>query len=164
MTIKINLALIFCLVLIALQSCTTSNTEKSNIDQYNVVWDTQSINSSESMPVVGGDIACNVWVENGDLLFYMSRSGSFDENGIYCKLGRVRVKLTPNPFDNNTIFRQELKLHDGFIEIEGRTTEKEDPFKAKMKVWIEVHNPVIHVDITGSTFSVVLPSISIKPS
>lgn len=39
-------------------------------------WTTQSKNSSESMPCGGGDIGMNVWVENGDVLVYMSRSGA----------------------------------------------------------------------------------------
>ena len=46
----------------------------------NLVWNTQSRNASESMPCGGGDIGMNVWVENDDVLFYLSRSGSFDEN------------------------------------------------------------------------------------
>jgi hypothetical protein len=56
---------------------TTILTQSPNewIDQYNITWTSQSRNSSESMPVGGGDIGCNVWVENGDILFYMSRSG-----------------------------------------------------------------------------------------
>ena len=85
---------------LTLQSC-KSLTEEVNIDyldQYNVVWDTQSKNSSESMPVGGGDIGCNVWVENGDILFYMSRSGTFDENNTMLKLGRTKIDLDPNPF------------------------------------------------------------------
>jgi len=81
------------------QACNTNLTSSPFNDHYNVVWDTQSKNSSESMPLAGGDIACNVWVENGDLLFYVNRSGSFDEHGTYLKLGRLRVKLHPNPFD-----------------------------------------------------------------
>lgn len=142
------------LVVFALFSILQVCNKRDNIppfkDHYNVAWDSQSKNSSESMPLVGGDIGCNVWVENGDLLFYMSRSGSFDENGSYLKLGRVRVKLTPNPFADSGSFRQELKLHDGFIEIEGDATEKEDSFKAKIKVWVEIQNPVIHVDIDAN--------------
>ena len=38
------------------------------LDRYNVVWDTQSKDASESMPMGGGDIGCNVWVEEGDIL------------------------------------------------------------------------------------------------
>ena len=33
-------------------------------ESYNVVWTSQSRNSSESMPLGGGGIGLNVWVEN----------------------------------------------------------------------------------------------------
>ncbi len=32
----------------------------------NVIWNTPSRNSSESMPCGGGDIGMNIWVEDGD--------------------------------------------------------------------------------------------------
>ncbi|MEY4433391.1 MAG: hypothetical protein RLZZ44_1525, partial [Bacteroidota bacterium] len=78
------------------------------MENYNQVWETQSANSSESMPLGGGDIGANVWVEKGDLYFYISRSGTFDENNQFLKLGRIKVHLTPNPFKDNQGFRQEL--------------------------------------------------------
>jgi hypothetical protein len=53
------------------------------------------------MPCGGGDIGLNVWVEKGELLFYIARSGTFDENNAMLKAGRVRVKLSPNPFDGD---------------------------------------------------------------
>jgi len=150
----INKKNIKCLVAIAalilLCVCNTKNTIHPFNDKYNIVWDAQSENSSESMPVVGGDIACNVWVENGDLLFYMSRSGSFDEHGTYLKLGRVRIKISPDPFFEADLFKQELKLHDGFVEIEGKANKKGTPLKIKIKVWVEVYNPVVHVDIAAN--------------
>lgn len=62
--------------------------QKSPFDSYNIVWNEQSQNSGESMPLVGGDMGCNVWVENGDLFLYVQRSGSLNENGEYQKLGR----------------------------------------------------------------------------
>lgn len=34
-------------------------------DSYNVVWTTQSRNSSESTPLGGGGLGLNVWAENG---------------------------------------------------------------------------------------------------
>lgn len=119
-------------------------------NQYNIRWDTQSKNAAESMPVTGGDIACNVWVENGELLFYMSRSGSFSENGTYLKLGRIRINLTPNPFGASAPFSQELMLRDGFIEIAGTTGTKNEAYKTKIRVWVEVFDPVIHVDIQSA--------------
>jgi hypothetical protein len=60
-------------------------------DRYNVVWNSPSKNSSESMPCGGGDVGLNVWVEDGDILFYLSKSGTFDENNTLLKLGRVRI-------------------------------------------------------------------------
>lgn len=45
-----------------------------------LIWRTPSTDSSASMPCGGGDIGMNVWVEEGDVLFYISRSGTFDEH------------------------------------------------------------------------------------
>ncbi|MCY1719347.1 DUF5703 domain-containing protein [Prolixibacteraceae bacterium Z1-6] len=120
--------------------------QKSRIDQYNIIWNTQSKDASESMPLVGGDIGCNVWVENGDILLYLQRSGSFDENGEYLKMGRFRIRLNPNPFVNQSLFRQELKLKDGYIEIEAGKNSSENA-AAQVKLWVDVYNPVVHVDV-----------------
>jgi len=99
------------------------------------------------MPLVGGDIGCNVWVENGDILLYVQRSGSLDENSEYLKMGRFRVKLNPNPFMDENLFQQELKLKDGYIEIGSKQNEKE---KALIKLWVDVFNPAIHVDVEAN--------------
>jgi len=99
------------------------------------------------MPLGGGYIGCNVWVENGDLLFYVQRSGSLSENGEYLKLGRIRITLSPNPFEDPSLFRQELILKDGYIQIESESAGKGNPVKAKINVWVEVSSPVIHIDI-----------------
>lgn len=111
-----------------------------DISDYNVVWNSQSLNSAGSMPLGGGDIGCNVWVENNDIIFYIARSGTFDENNSMLKLGRVRVSLSPNPF--KTTFRQELKLKQGYIEIHGDNN-------TLIKLWVEVFKPVIHVEISS---------------
>ena len=87
-----------------------------------VVWNSQSRNSSGSMPCGGGDIGMNVWVEEGDVLFYLSRSGTFDENNCLLKQGRFRIRLSPNPFKETKEFRQELMLNDGFVEISAEGT------------------------------------------
>src|SRR5688572_21564287 len=83
-----------------------TSSAQQNESPYNIVWTTQSKNASESMPCGGGDIGMNIWVENGELLIYIARSGNFDENNALLKSGRVRVKLFPNPF-NGQQFRQE---------------------------------------------------------
>ena len=111
------------------------------LDRYNVVWTEQSRNSSESMPVGGGDVGLNVWVEKGEILFYIGRSGTFDENNQMLKLGRVRIKIDPNPF---TDFSQTLVLQTGHIELIGGSPGGID---ARIKIWVEVHQPVVHVEI-----------------
>jgi len=140
--------MVFAISSLFIQACVTSKSEPPFGDQYDVEWDTQSTNSSESMPLVGGDMACNVWVENGELLIYVSRSGSFDELGTYLKLGRVRVKLSPNPFDASDSFRQKLKLQDGFVEIEGKA--EDHSLNARIKLWVEVNRPIVHIDVDAN--------------
>lgn len=115
------------------------------ISDYNIIWNTQSKNSSESMPCGGGDVGMNVWVENGDILFYFSRSGTFDENNTLLKLGRIRLRLTPNPFEGE-YFRQELKLEDGYINIQGKSNN----LSSDIRIWADVFNPVINIDITNN--------------
>ncbi len=131
-------------IILGLHSC---QTEMPRMDEYNVVWTEQSKNSSESMPLVGGDIGCNVWVENGDILLYVMRSGSLSENGEYLKMGRFRVHLNPNPFVVNDSFKQELKLADGVIGIESKGKDGNAAFDARIKLWVDVFNPVVHVEV-----------------
>ncbi|WP_255802792.1 DUF5703 domain-containing protein [Aestuariibaculum lutulentum] len=109
------------------------------LENYNQVWTTQSKNASESMPLGGGDIGVNVWVEQGNLYFYFSKSGTFDEHNTLLKLGRVKVELTPNPFKNDEDFHQELNLKDGYVAVSQNNTE--------VKLWVDVFSPVIHVDV-----------------
>lgn len=115
-----------------------SQLQGNRMDIYNLVWTSQSAGSHESMPCGGGDIGLNVWAENNDILFYVSRSGSFDENNTQLKSGRVRLRLTPNPFQDND-FSQTLNLSDGNVVIKGGTTA--------IEVWVDVHNPIIHLEV-----------------
>ena len=108
----------------------------------NVIWNTPSRNSSESMPCGGGDIGMNIWVEEGDILFYLSRSGTFDENNCQLKQGRFRIRLSPNPLKDAKDFRQELKLKDGYVEVSAGDTQ--------IQLWADVYHPVVHVEITNA--------------
>ena len=89
------------------------------------------------MPCGGGDIGMNVWVENGDILFYLSRSGCFDENNTLLKLGRFRLSLSPGL--NMKHFRQILHLSEGYVEITDNTVT--------VQLWADVNRPVVHVDV-----------------
>ncbi len=122
-----------------------AQTATQQLDRYNVTWNGQSQNSSESMPCGGGDIGLNVWVENGDLLFYLSKSGTFDENNAFLKLGRVRVKLMPNPFEGKD-FKQQLSLRTGAVTVQGSHAG----VTANIKIWVDVYAPVIHVDMNAN--------------
>ncbi|WP_243348063.1 DUF5703 domain-containing protein [Parabacteroides sp. FAFU027] len=112
--------------------------QTNSLSSYEVTWHKQSVNSSESMPCGGGDIGLNVWVENGDILFYISRSGTFDENNAMLKLGRVRLNLNPNPFSGND-FMQTLQLEKGRVKITGGGTD--------VLIWVDVFRPVVHLEV-----------------
>ncbi|MCH5598047.1 DUF5703 domain-containing protein [Niabella ginsengisoli] len=118
----------------------------SELDFYNIKWNVPGKNSADSMPLGGHDTGVNVWVENGDLLLYVQKSGSFDENGEYLKLGRIRLQMSPNPFVDYTSFRQELKLSEGFIEIEAGRHK----LKALIRLWVDVKTAVVHVEISAN--------------
>ncbi|MET0394016.1 MAG: DUF5703 domain-containing protein [Chitinophagaceae bacterium] len=113
--------------------------------KYSIVWNSQSKNASESMPCGGGDIGLNVWVEQGDLLVYVARSGSFDENNALLKAGRLRVKLYPNPLAGS-IFKQELHLEQGYVTVEG----EQHGTRAMVKIWVDVFAPVVHLEVNSN--------------
>jgi hypothetical protein len=57
------------------------------------------------------------------------------------KLGRVRVKLNPNPFLSPGTFTQTLKLETGEIEIRSG--------KNIARVWADANNPAIHLELAS---------------
>ena len=111
----------------------------------NVTWTSPSRDAGESMPCGGGDVGLNVWAENGDVLFYVARSGTFDENNGLLKLGRVRLRLRPNPFAGGT-FRQQLTLSTGDVTLTGTAGGR----TARVHVWVDVFRPVVHVAVSSS--------------
>ena len=109
-----------------------------------IIWNTPSRDSSGSMPLGNGDIGLNVWIEeNGDLLFYLSKTDAWDENARLLKLGRVRVSLTPNPFRVGAAFRQELDTATGTIRIQ--STINHQPLT--ILLWVDANRPVVRVEI-----------------
>ena len=55
-------------------------------------WTAPSSNSSESMPCGGGDIGMNVWVEQGDILFYKRKSKSL----ALLQKSSKKIEVTPS--------------------------------------------------------------------
>jgi hypothetical protein len=111
--------------------------QQANMNKYNVVWDSQSTDATGSMPLSGGNLGLNVWVENDDLLFYIGHPDSRLEDGKLIKLGRVRITLTPSPFKQG--FRQELDLAKSCIRITGG--------KTSLNLWVDAFQPVVHVEM-----------------
>lgn len=103
------------------------------------VWTSQSQNASESMPCGGHDIGMNVWVENGDVLFYIQQSGWFDENNTLLKAGRWRLHFDDRPFDGKD-FEQRLCLDEGAVYIKGGDTQ--------VRIWADVQEPVVFVALS----------------
>src|SRR5947207_6992330 len=106
--------------------------------KYNVVWDSPSKDASGSMPLGNGDIGINVWVEpGGDLIMLIGKSDAWDENCSLLKLGRVHVRLSPNPFSHDSAFKQQLSLNDGEIRISSGND-------MLIRMWVDANRPVIH--------------------
>ncbi len=133
------------ILLLALSTIIASRADATNHfpNIYNVSWDSQSKDSSESMPVGGGDIGVNVWVEGNELMLYMQRSGIHDEYNGFPKLGRLRVWCEPNIFEGATSFRQELILDQSAIEVEATHPQYGEVL---FKVWVDVNRPKLHVE------------------
>jgi hypothetical protein len=111
------------------------------LESCNVVWNSPGQDYRDSMPVGNGDLGLNVWTEpNGDLVFLIGKDDAWTENAQLVKLGRVRVRLTPNPFAGAAGFRQELNLRAGAIEIS-------DAAGDRMTVWLDANRPVAHVEV-----------------
>ncbi|MFA4925119.1 MAG: DUF5703 domain-containing protein [Candidatus Aminicenantales bacterium] len=117
-----------------------------SLDKYNIVWTSPSANTWGTMPAGNGDISLNVWVEeSGDLLFYIGKTDSWDDNCRLLKLGRVRVHLNPNPLLQSKALIQTLRLSQATIEIQAGEAEG----KVVMRVWADANYPVVHVAIDG---------------
>ena len=132
-------------IAVFISACTRQSYDPiRSLDKYNVVWDSPSKDAWGTMPCGNGDIGLNVWMDEGDdLLFYIGKTDSWDDNCRLLKLGRVRVRLKPNLLLEATSFKQTLRLSQGLIEIICGQGEKQ----TKIRVWVDANHPVIHVAI-----------------
>ncbi len=125
------------------------------LDACNVVWDSPSTNSSGSMPLGNGDIGLNVWVEeNGELVFFISKTDAITDCGRLVKLGQVRLRLTPSLATRP--FRQELQLRQGQLVIRSGPESS----ATTLRVWVDANRPVIHIE--GDSQKDVQAEVSLK--
>jgi len=137
-------ASMICLSLAAWEADGAETESIDPLETYNVIWETPSENHNGSMPIGNGDIGMNVWAErNGDLWLLLSKSDAWSENCRLLKLGRLRVRLSPNPFADGVRFRQALNLRHGAVTIEAGKGEK----AVTLTVWADANHPAIHVEI-----------------
>ncbi|MGM9802612.1 MAG: DUF5703 domain-containing protein [Muribaculaceae bacterium] len=130
-------------LLFALCLAFTAWAQGSYVDRYCVTWDTPSGNPSGSMPIGNGEVGANMWMEdNGNLLFYLSRTDSWSENSELLKLGRVRVTMHPALKGNDVKFTQHLDLDRGMINVTISQGNKEQ----KLNFWIDSEAPVVYVE------------------
>lgn len=112
-----------------------------------VVWTIPSTNALGSMPLGNGDISMNAWVESsGDVIFYLGKSDSWEDNSRLAKLGRVRVKLNP-VLPTGTGFTQTLDPAKGEISIIGGTGAS----AVTVRLWVDANHPVAHVSVESAT-------------
>ncbi len=112
----------------------------TRMERYNVVWNTPSKDATGVMPIGNGDIAAGVYaIENDALYLLLAKNDAYTYSGDIFKTGRVRIALTPNPFEKGKPFQQLLDLRTGSISIVAD--------KVKIHVWADAFHPVYHVKI-----------------
>jgi hypothetical protein len=112
------------------------------MSRYNVIWESPSKDATGVMPIGNGDIGAGVYaIENGDLYLLLSKNDAFNYLGDIFKTGRVKISLTPNPFEKGKPFRQTLDLVTGSILIEADGV--------KLRIWADALHPVFHVQIAA---------------
>ncbi len=139
------------LLLIILALAYTASSQDP-LTRYNITWNSPSEDYNGSMPIGNGDIGANVWVEKGgDLLFYIGKTDSYSENVRLLKLGKLRVRFSPNPFEEGCTFKQELDLRNGIISI--RSSNNLTKNSVDLRFWVDANYPVIRIsgDLSAKT-------------
>jgi len=112
-----------------------------------LVWTTPSRDSKGSMPIGNGDIGANLWVEpDGAVVFYLSKTDAWSENGRLLKLGRVRVTCDPALDVSDAAFTQTLDPNAGTIRIESRSGDRQ----VTLLFWIDANHPAVHLDVDSN--------------
>ena len=139
MKILIVLSFVFPLLLM---NCTTDGepSDPSYVNTYKVVWDSPSKDASGQMPLGNGDIAAGVYaIEDGDLYLLLAKNDAYTQHGDIFKTGRVRISLSPNPFESGKAFRQVLDLETGSVAMEAD--------EVHIRIWADANRPVYHVEV-----------------
>lgn len=130
-----------------LTGASTRGGDADRVSAFDVVWESPSQDHHGSMPLGNGDVALNVWLPaGGDLQFYISKTDAWDDNARLVKVGKVRLRLEPNPFASGGSFRQRLSLRDATVTFEGG----EGADRTRLRVWVDAHRPAIEVEVESA--------------
>jgi hypothetical protein len=126
---------------------------KNYLPRYNVVWNTPSRDSMDSMPLSGRHGAgANVWVQDGSIWLYLAHNCAYDENGRLLKLGCVRITPSGQILQGFSSFFQELDLASGEIRIR-IDSHGEESFTASL--WFAGETLIIQTSTsTGRTLEI----------
>uniref|UniRef100_UPI00404A6F2E DUF5703 domain-containing protein n=1 Tax=Cephaloticoccus sp. TaxID=1985742 RepID=UPI00404A6F2E len=106
-----------------------------------ITWNTPGHSSADSLPLGNGDIAANIWTDqDGDILFYLSKTDAWDHLSRLIKIGRLRISLKPDLLDEGK-FEQRLSLADASILVTNGST--------KVRLWMDAHWPRLVVEVTS---------------
>ena len=120
----------------------------ASVSDYNIVWDSPSLDTDGTMPLGNGDISANAWFDlNGDINFYIGKTDAWSDNARLLKVGKVRVKCEPSIFEPGTKFKQTLDLETGSITIKTSNTEHRT---SNIELFIDANHPVINVSYESS--------------
>jgi hypothetical protein len=113
-----------------------------------VVWTEAASDASASMPLGNGEVGLNAWIEaNGDLCMYVARTDAFSEICRLLKVGKVRVRVEPNPLAAGGRLRQELRLVDGCMQAQLGDEER----RVDLVLWADHREPIVHVTVEART-------------
>lgn len=141
------------LALVLFQSLELRADAPRELDACNVVWTSPSREHSGSMPLGNGDISVNAWVEeSGDLVFFIGKTDSWDDNGRLLKVGKVRVSFNPPLVKPDGAFKQTLDLRAGTMRVEA---------EARLALRVDANHPCIDVEFDGDSATEVTASIEL---
>lgn len=129
-----------------------------SVQEYNVVWTSPSKDAGGSMPLGNGDSGLNAWVEeNGDLVFYVSKTDSWGDNGRLLKVGKVRVRCEPPLVTPGCAFRQELDLPTATLRVVSQPPTGE----VRLALWVDAVDPAVHVTVESAKDVTVTASLEL---
>lgn len=111
------------------------------LEQYSLKWNHLSNSDRGAVPLGNGEVGVSLWVTRDGVQFYIARTDAMAETDRNVKLGKVTLKMEPNPFSPELPFEQRLNLQDGSVTIEAGEKER----AVSLKIFVAKDCDVIYV-------------------